>query len=108
MGMDKLVNVKPQNWTHAKWPLPRPGVIRKHAAFTDKLDRSYMKVGPSDAIALGLKKGYKWWWYALPNANVRVVPNVKDKVHGPFRTYTICRIGRMTDPKHGIGVIAFR
>ena len=72
-----------------------------------------MRVGPGDIRTLRLRREYKWYWCALPPTSVqtgmmRSVPNVRDVVLTVRRPYRVVRIGRMVDPKRGLGIVALQ
>ena len=111
--MDNLVITNPTTWSQARWPLPRPVVIRKNAQFKDLLNRSFMRVGKEDANCMRLKRGYNWWWCALPatsvlNGMVKNVPNMHEYVRSKLRRYRVVAIGRMMEPKRCVGVFALQ
>ena len=98
----------PTTWSEAKWPLPRPSVIRKNSDFKDRLGQSFMKVGNEDAAYLRLRKSLNWWWVATNVSKNNKQFNLQDKIRSPLRQYTIVAIGRMIDPKRCVGIVALK
>ena len=111
--MDNLVTTNPETWGQARWPLPRPSVIRKNADFNDSRNRSFMRVGAKDARALQLRRGHTWWWCALPATSVisgmvKDVPNMHEYIRARTRRYRVVAIGRMIEAKRSVGVYALK
>ena len=111
--MDDLIITNPSTWAQARWPFPRPTVIRTNADFKDDKQRSFMAVGDHDRANLRLRRGHRWFWCALPPTSVqtgmvRPVPNLRDIIRAGRVHYRVIGIGRMVDPKRGLGIVALK
>ena len=103
-----MLKTHPATWYEARWPYPRPSVIRNKSQWEDAQGRSYVAVDKRDMTHLGLQTYLQWYWCALP-ASENVVPlEVGDMIESSRGRYFVRDVSLDAMPRRKVMIVAIK
>jgi hypothetical protein len=105
-----MINTNPATWYDARWPYPRPSVIRQNCQWVDYSGRCYIAVSGDDAGHLGLNRFMQWYWCALPASKSKDVGplEVGDKIKSDRGTHSVRDVSLDVMPRRSVMIVAIK